>query len=422
MDSRFDAVGEESGGDCAAQSINDLLLDLVESSEGMRVGGGTEEVAKSLGMTEHAFRRSMLQSIEDFMLKFEERGTFQLMIRAIQAAFDAVGSAIIRMLDAQSQNVQLKAIVVTGGLSKSMYLMKMIREKYEKTGIFVARVFEFASGECFHVPLGALYRYHNITQQRLPRKYSYAFVQDEYYDPNIHPDATAVGKERVIRNDEWTGKYRTTLVRDRTIAKTSPHNSKGKEQYIVNARLKLFLPKEQVVSGNNVPLAFDQIYFLNVKKPKLSTTIVYLEGDFATHQPARTPNWQYRPGIVELNKVARMLDPADLKNRGYQIRKNSDGESEYRVTASVIPRYNGERDMSVGWTLKSNREGQKEVIIWEDETTLWDASHSIFVGEPERKAPIKNDGTTIEVDDDPMTAGDGLEAVMDATGDTNMSG
>lgn len=81
-DSRFDAVSEETGGLCAGQGINDYLLDVVESSQTMQTRGGMETVAVELEMTVHALRRSLLQEIEDFKLKFEERSTFPLSIRA----------------------------------------------------------------------------------------------------------------------------------------------------------------------------------------------------------------------------------------------------------------------------------------------------------------------------------------------------
>lgn len=51
------------------------------------------------------------------------------------------------MLDNQTQHAKPKAIVVTGGLAKSTYIMKKIREKYEEQGIFVARLWEYASAE-----------------------------------------------------------------------------------------------------------------------------------------------------------------------------------------------------------------------------------------------------------------------------------
>lgn len=89
--------------------------------------------------------------------------------------------------------------------------------------------------------------------------------------------------------------------------------------------------------------------------------------------------------------VVKRLNPDELTNQGFLVKANSVGELEYHVTAQVCIKYRGEKDIVVGWKIMKPRSKQN-VVVWEDDTKLWDANSSEWMEGPTEGVPMEIDG------------------------------
>jgi len=90
--SRFEAVSQESGAFCAGQMVNDLLLDVFETSGEVAQRGGFRRVCNDLGITEHEGRRQALAEIERLKLEYERLPRYRICLLAPfkgEATFDS---------------------------------------------------------------------------------------------------------------------------------------------------------------------------------------------------------------------------------------------------------------------------------------------------------------------------------------------
>jgi len=207
------------------------------------------------------------------------------------------------------------------------------------------------------VSRGGLLRYDNISTQSLPSRWSYALLEDDYFDRDKHPDGLAESTVQRKDGSTWTRKRVNS-----DIVKRCPHDTSVD---VVIDRLRIFLPKSHVTARHTINATFQQEYYLNTQDPKLSAHLVYLDGaSFSNGQPARDVHGNWRPGVHEWAKVDKTLDPQGFRDAGFPTLYNVDGEEEFVVTASVLVPYDADRDMRIGWKIVDPAGGEN--TVWED--------------------------------------------------------
>lgn len=388
------------------------------------------EVKRQLGLSDIQWRKRALRSIETIKCNFtgrkathlftvtarhddSTRFTFGVTQEDMRSAFDEVVAEIFKQIDQELAKVTPQVIVITGGFSRSVYLMEKLRARYERDGMHVMRPHDNYGGECYPVSRGGLLRYDNISAQSLPSQYGYAIIQDELYDWKKHPDAVEKVTEQV-RSLGAIG-HRKQLKRkvhhaDPAVVFKSSYDAK---KLVVLNRLHVFFGKGTIVAndermGQNV----FQEYYLLATDPKLSATLVYFEKELKTHDPsgrsAKDPT-MFANGIVHLRTVTKEVSSDFLKQHEVPTTIDTDDQVVYRILCRVRICYTGGRDMKIGWELlvqeptatrkgiacKKTKHGKKSekawikykaVELWEDDETVWDAKHSPFV---ESRPPIE---------------------------------
>ena len=441
IDSRLEAIGLSSGALCGSVNIDEFLLSVLEESDKVMRLGGVAAVKMKMGLSDLQWRKRCLRMIErDIKCRFTGAAnillsgtilgqqqaeldilSFTLASADVKLCFDKVIKDIKPMIDKQLEMHQSDAIFVTGGLSKSKYVMGELRRIYENGQTKVFRPEDIWNGECFPVSRGGLLRYDRFVPPELPADCHYALLQDEPFTGAVHQDAVErveeverrllvkdrMGLTKINRNGKarrkWTVVTQYFGNTDRIFSGRRDQNSKW-----VLDRLYVFFPKgTKMTKGQIVTHEIFQDFLINEKKPQLSATFVYCTEDYKTHDYAKKDGKdgeEYRDGIGLLKKVTKEVDVEMLKQNKVTSIKNKRDETEWPVKCQMMVRYEGGHQMTVGWKLLCEREaseppssepprrmgraakvprGRKEAAtleLWEDPIEpIWEATHSPFV-------------------------------------------
>jgi len=173
----------------------------------------------------------------------------------------------------------------------------------------------------------------------------------ERYNQYDHPDAAMQQGKRIRSNP--------------AIVVDSPHNPMVR---IVYDRLHIFLDKGRVAAGGVVRATVMQTYYLDPTDPTLYAHLVYLDGEFKNHDPARDAAGNWVPGVTEWALIEKKLPPGAVGT--------GTDEGEVKIRAAVIFRSDASSDVKIGWEI----EGVGDV--WENEEMVWDGRFSEFVSDP----------------------------------------
>lgn len=237
----------------------------------------------------------------------------------------------------------LKVIYVTGGLSTSTYIMKRMNDRYADRIINVVALGEKDGVSCNPVSRGALCGYENISAQNLPTQYGYALLQAEDYDETLHSDTLPLRRPQ------------------------------GHGEFIAVDRLEILIPKgARVTPGMVFTTEREQEYCINVHRPVISATLVYLDKPgHETHGPSKYPDDdnKYLDGVHFWATIIKAFKPGELEGKNLPVLVNDDGEEEYQVSAKVLIKYIGQQDMKLGFEIEGR-------VYWEN---VWSSMYSDFV-------------------------------------------
>ncbi|KAK5688941.1 hypothetical protein LTS10_000921 [Elasticomyces elasticus] len=404
--SRMKAVSSSSGGACGSQMINEVLLTLLESE--LEEQGGLAMVQAKLGFPDLRWRKTAMAGIEGLKCKFPDQAKYKLAFSGengedfrfvftkdqLQGAFDRVIAEVITKTDAEVQHHDPKTIYITGGPARSRYFMGKMREQYEKNGTIVVKS---PMLNCHAVANGGLLRYNRISAGNLPTKYGYGIVQEEEFHWSLHKDCVKWVEDKVVMEevyDRWgdpkvssSGNLKKRKVirkihhRDDGVVKPSFHK---KGVFVVYDRLCVLFEKGSTIQTNKaVTQAVIQDYWLPIDDPRLSITLVYFDGDFETHDWSgreSVDSREFRQGIYHFKSVERVVSKALFKKHGIAATRENDGKWTYPVRCRVTIKYQGGHDMTVGWVMEV---AGKEIELWQDDATVWEASHSQYPEQPQ---------------------------------------
>ncbi|TKA68029.1 hypothetical protein B0A55_08375, partial [Friedmanniomyces simplex] len=407
--SRLKAVSSSSGGACGSQMINELLLLTVEGSGEVQYVGGLQKTKEKLGFSDLKWRKTILHGVEDIKCRFPNLAKYQHFFRGdtrknfnfaltpdhLRSAFDRVLGEIKGIMSAEIAEHYPAVIYITGGLGRNRYIFDELCKEYKKNGRIVVRPTD-TSGECYPVSNVGLLRYENISPGILPTKYGFAIVQEELYDRHTHPDGVAYVtreprskprrcKDGTIRYHSQTGEVlREHFMVDKHHTKddvvfASPHDP---TKAILLDRLYVLFEKGATIATNNpVVQEIAQLYWLPEEQPMLSATLVYFDGNQRTHDPSGRKgesSTEFGDGIYHLKTIEKTVNKALLSRHGIDLEQNVDGSKSYPVKKPVVEKVREGLARRVG----PKKFEKEDIVLWEDDETVWDARFSQFMEEP----------------------------------------
>lgn len=296
----------------------------------------------------------------------------------IELAIDEVLNDINAEIAKIVGHTRPKAIAVAGGFACSSYFMESLRNMWmwSEEGIDVLRTHDGGESAFLAVARGSLLRYDNISTQHLPSRYTYALLQDMYYDEDDHPDVM-IQKRRF---DPYGDEFYWATVKDDRVLSISKKDGTSK---IVRDRLRIILPQGATAAGNNPILQeITQDYYISIAEPGISATFVYITDNTRVIEngPSRRPEDQdsFHAGIHLWKTVEVSLQQHKhrLQNLGFEKVYNSEGKKCWKVPATVIIKYKGGDNLRVGWEVVAPK---YNLQMWSDGEVVWDAEHSEFI-------------------------------------------
>ena len=207
-----------SGALCGSEFVDPHMIAWLKEK-----AGNFEAKCKSLGLTPTACVKKASIAFESIKHKFSPLNTdlqyvtvrrsqgaaervwdVEMTNKEIESFFMPVTASIIRCIENQLTNkakvskdptkfttndANFQAIMVTGGFSRSEYLINLLRNMYEKDTP-ILRQTNPAVGPYQPVSRGALLRYQEISPRGLTSKESFRLGQVEIWEPRRHPNAT----------------------------------------------------------------------------------------------------------------------------------------------------------------------------------------------------------------------------------------
>jgi hypothetical protein len=298
-------------------------------------------------------------------------------------ALDSVIATIVRYIKKQIKpGKQTSAILVTGGFSRSGYLMRKLKEEFEPRGITVIRPSDTDTTQCYPVAVGALLRWENITNQDLPERYGYAILQQQYFDDECDE-----------HKDSWSWDAQSESRITKPWVKASPYDPNID---IVDDRVKTIIARgEQFKDSKSVEMEFR----IPVDDPHITAEFVYLTRTFKDSEKSqRLPN-----KIEKLEaEYARLKDVHDwaivnvvlprgkLEGQGFEQVKLEDGDRRWVLNVRVVV-----RKISHGMDVEfhvlkpyvdpgpggkdSENDAFKEQVAFVEKGNLYDRAHSHFL-------------------------------------------
>ena len=195
----------------------------------------------------------------------------------------------------------------------------------------------------------------------------------EEYDAALHPDATIYdGADSRPAAD---------------VVEVSPHDP---EVLVVYERLHIILPRNTVANAAlpECSTRFERDFFPLVDEPILDVTLVYLDGDFANHEPAKDRNGQYREGVHVIMHIDTTLDAQMLRKEQFPITRNDEGQEVFNTRAEIIVSYSGDQNVRIGWKVKAKGHRRRTVTVWQDEEKVCEELSLITRGMQQRQRHI----------------------------------
>lgn len=349
--SRLKPIGQGSGEICGSFRVDELLYKALIKRKGRE---WLLKCVDELSVTERDFERRALEAIEKIKRDFTKSSTigtgtirgigpryvsFELTRKEIISALDQLIATIITTIDKLTSGRKPDVIQLTGGFSKSWYLVEKLREKYENGLTVVVRPTVTDALDSFPVAVGALYRYDNIIPQNLPSKYGYALLQREAFFEELHKDSRTVKRDaagkRVVTPKRWV--------------KTSPYD---KTEDVVDDRILNIVPKGTILKPGQVcKQSFSQEYFSPMENPRITAEFVYLTKKFADGDASRehedepedidddeegTDRRRFRDGVNPWAAIQIPLTEFQSKLKGFETVEGDQKEKFYKLRARVF--------------------------------------------------------------------------------------
>jgi hypothetical protein len=338
VDSRMKAVTGSSGGVCGSVKVDELLYHSLLVREGRQ---WHISAIKKLGVTERDFTRRAMIAVEKAKRDFGGNDQitagvisgvkrtyvpFHLESQEIYGAMDTVISEITKYMDKDVEDTHPVLIEVTGGFSKSSYLMTALRDRYEPQGIKVIRPNDTDTGECLPVAIGALLRYNNITSSGLPTRYGYAMLQRQVFDEEQHSDSyyTEIDFDDEDRNvkQPWVlpSPYDETIdIVDDRIVNIIDKGSMLAAGQVVTQNLEFRVPCDD-------PRFSAEFVLLDKKFPNNVMSKVLVKGKMVKGKGREEDKYVFRKGVHPWARVSVPLDEEELKRHGFPVFKTEDGK------------------------------------------------------------------------------------------------
>lgn len=395
VNSRLSCVGQSSGEICGGFQVDEELLRTLKKRQGL---DWYEKARAALGLDPQRFERQVLIALEEAKLRFGkddeditttnikgvggEYQTFQLQRTDFHDAFDLVITKIMAEINKHTWGIMPTVFLVTGGFSKSRYLMEKLRSHYEPMGTIVVRPSETDVSDCFPVAVGALQRYDRITRRPLRSQYNYMVLQRQDFHKAIHTDA-------YVEFTDWDDSTHTEL---KSYVKDNPY---GTDNDIVDDRVHIIIKKGQKLRPDeSVTTRHMQEYIVPCDRPCLTDEFVYstvelCDNEWAMAETDIEGEYELRPGVFRWASVDIPLDKSLLEGRGFK-EVVSNGEGFWELEVRIILR-NSDMGVKIGYEIlkpppseaydwNSGAEpGLPKDVAFRVKETLFDANHPDFI-------------------------------------------
>lgn len=385
--STFESIGHSSGDLCGSGMVDEHLFKALVARKGR---AWYVKSFQALGVTERDFRRRALIAIERIKSSFDPARSNGIdLIHGIdvahvviditraeyEAAMNTVIAEIKKHIDVFVKMRTPTVIEVTGGFSRSQYLMDALKSCYEPRDIMVICPNEGVIGQCFPVAMGALLRYDSISPQVLPAQRGYALSITEPFVPRIHEDACTI---------EYDWESEEEIVTKKPCVLSSFYDG---EVDIVEHRIHNIVNLGDTIEpGRVIRQEFQLAYRIPWENPRISADFVLTEKKLEDHAPAKdydpvTETYKFCTGVQEWASVEIPIPRQQLQAKGFKTLV-AHNEHFWLVQARVIVQYQGE-DFQIGFEiLKPLTEGGEDSngeVAFRVKDTVWEAEHSEFL-------------------------------------------